>query len=430
MLRTKKSNTLYLSNTSRSLTQQLLLSSKVMRFFNLLELTVLAIAVGTKQVSAQCNITAVIDVSSEIVEYSTVTGVGNVRALKKGSAKTPKTPKSSNGKKKGKADLTNFSTECGDAAEITLDVSNLFSTTFKMDKRKNSPKSGKDESTASAMSTSNNIFMSGEDEGGSAINLLRKPNGNIVGSVTDLVHNTVMQIGEDMNGDTVIDIIPTSEFPPEAEPDVHNAIKDKPGEKKKRLLFNIPDDHNVSRSLNTDKVIIDILVVWTNHAECRKATNSRGCTLNDNTRGKMNDLIALAIEESNLAFELSGVDIILELVHSYRGAFTEPETNAFSESLSKLKSSDEVNSKRVAFGADVVVMVIDDPQYCGMGKDKVIIIFLFGSMLFLISTLTPNTLFCISSSKGYLGPRKDLMFSVTSWNCATGYYSFGHEIGE
>jgi hypothetical protein len=53
-----------------------------MRFFNLLELTVLAIAVGTKQVSAQCNITAVIDVPSETVEYSTVTGVGNVRALK------------------------------------------------------------------------------------------------------------------------------------------------------------------------------------------------------------------------------------------------------------------------------------------------------------------------------------------------------------
>ena len=69
-------------------------------------------------------------------------------------------------------------------------------------------------------------------------------------------------------------------------------------------------------------------------------------------------------------------------------------------------------------GADVVAMLIDDPQYCGLG---------------------------------YLGPRSDLMFSVTAWNCATGLYSkitpiflevilsvltdfniliaFGHEIG-
>ncbi|KAL7426297.1 hypothetical protein ACHAXH_000300, partial [Discostella pseudostelligera] len=29
----------------------------------------------------------------------------------------------------------------------------------------------------------------------------------------------------------------------------------------------------------------------------------------------------------------------------------------------------------------------------------------------------------------YAGPQSDLMFSVTAWNCATGYYSFGHAIG-
>ena len=29
---------------------------------------------------------------------------------------------------------------------------------------------------------------------------------------------------------------------------------------------------------------------------------------------------------------------------------------------------------------------------------------------------------------GYIGPQKNAMFSVAAWNCATGYYSFGHEI--
>ena len=28
-----------------------------------------------------------------------------------------------------------------------------------------------------------------------------------------------------------------------------------------------------------------------------------------------------------------------------------------------------------------------------------------------------------------MGPKKHLMFSVVNWSCATGYYTFGHEIG-
>jgi len=45
---------------------------------------------------------------------------------------------------------------------------------------------------------------------------------------------------------------------------------------------------------------------------------------------------------------------------------------------------------------DFVALIIHDSQYCGIA---------------------------------FLGPRVDLMYSVTAWNCATGYFSFGHEIG-
>ena len=44
----------------------------------------------------------------------------------------------------------------------------------------------------------------------------------------------------------------------------------------------------------------------------------------------------------------------------------------------------------------MVAMLIDDSQYCGIA---------------------------------YVGPSKDWMFSVTAWFCATGYYTFGHELG-
>merc|ERR1719203_1530301 len=56
---------------------------------------------------------------------------------------------------------------------------------------------------------------------------------------------------------------------------------------------------------------------------------------------------------------------------------------------------DDVHDKRTEHGADIVALLIDDSQYCGMA---------------------------------YLGPSIGSMFSVTSWSCATGYYSFGHEI--
>ena len=56
----------------------------------------------------------------------------------------------------------------------------------------------------------------------------------------------------------------------------------------------------------------------------------------------------------------------------------------------------EAHTLRSTYGADVVALIIDDAQYCGIA---------------------------------YLGPGIDLMFSVTAWNCATGYYTFGHEIG-
>lgn len=44
----------------------------------------------------------------------------------------------------------------------------------------------------------------------------------------------------------------------------------------------------------------------------------------------------------------------------------------------------------------MVALIIDDPKYCGIA---------------------------------YTSTNIDNMFSVTKWSCATGYYSFGHELG-
>jgi hypothetical protein len=153
------------------------------------------------------------------------------------------------------------------------------------------------------------------------------------------------------------------------------------------------------RDLQAQNTIIDVLVPWTAYAECRKSGLSRGCTRTATTEANMRALINLAVAETNTAYAESGVNVELNLIHAYYTTYIENRT--FSQALSDLRGTtdgfiDDVHVKRAEHGADVVAMIIDDSAYCGIA---------------------------------YMGPSKANMFSVTYWSCATGYYSFGHEIG-
>ncbi len=149
-------------------------------------------------------------------------------------------------------------------------------------------------------------------------------------------------------------------------------------------------------------VTIDVMVVWTKNAECKKSGLAAECSLSSMTEHNMRGLIDLAIAETNTAFTLSGVTSQLRLVYAYREPnYKEDVSNAFGSALSSIRSNtdgvlDEVHTIRNTYGADIVAMIIDSPEHCGMA---------------------------------YSGPESNLMFSVTAWNCATGFYSFGHAIG-
>lgn len=141
---------------------------------------------------------------------------------------------------------------------------------------------------------------------------------------------------------------------------------------------------------------IDILVVWTANAECRHSGYARGCTHTATTEQNVRLLINLAISETNVAFNESGVFIKLNLVSANRVNYSETSTSAFNNALNDITNGkiDNVHGDRTKYGADMVAMIIDDPQYCGMA---------------------------------WLGPNKDYMYSVSGYSCATGYFSFGHE---
>ena len=139
--------------------------------------------------------------------------------------------------------------------------------------------------------------------------------------------------------------------------------------------------------------IIDVMVVYTAAAR-QGAGGANG----------MSSLINLAVQETNDAYNNSDVNQRLNLAHKYEVNYN--ETGNFSTELSRLRAKndghmDDVHQERDTYAADCVAMIVNGNQYCGIA--------------YLMSNL----------SAGF----ESNAFSVTARTCATGYYSFGHELG-
>ena len=132
--------------------------------------------------------------------------------------------------------------------------------------------------------------------------------------------------------------------------------------------------------------VIDVLVVYTASA----ATQS----------GNIASLIDLAETETNNGYASSGVNLTVNVVHTAQVSYSE---NSNSErDLTRLAATndgymDNVHSLRDTYGADMVVLVSDVNGYCGQA----------------------DAIYANSSSA----------FAIVDYDCATGYYSFGHELG-
>jgi hypothetical protein len=141
-----------------------------------------------------------------------------------------------------------------------------------------------------------------------------------------------------------------------------------------------------------DGSIIDVMVVYTPAA--RAAAGGTAA---------MNSLIALAFTETNTGYANSGAIQRINLVHSSEVNYTEA---GFSTDLSRLRTTndgymDEIHNLRDAYSADMVSLFIRDGAYCGMA--------------YLMTGVS-------NSFAAYA-------FSAVNYSCATGYYSFAHELG-
>ena len=113
----------------------------------------------------------------------------------------------------------------------------------------------------------------------------------------------------------------------------------------------------------------------------------------------INGLLTLAVAETNQGYASSGVQIDIELAAAALTTYTEA---SFSTDLSRYRNTsdghmDEIHATRNTVAADVALLVIDDASACGLASS--------------------------------IGSTAATAFAAVHYDCATGYYSFAHEIG-
>lgn len=116
--------------------------------------------------------------------------------------------------------------------------------------------------------------------------------------------------------------------------------------------------------------------------------------------GDISGLIDLAVAETNQGYANSGVGISLVLAAKAQTSYS--ESGSFSTDLARYRTPgdgfmDEIHTTRNSTAADVAVLVINNSSSCGLASG--------------------------------IGSTATTAFANVHWDCATGYYSFGHEIG-
>jgi hypothetical protein len=119
-----------------------------------------------------------------------------------------------------------------------------------------------------------------------------------------------------------------------------------------------------------------------------------------NSVSNIRNTVLLAIDETNQSFSNSGMNYEVELVYTAETNYTEVDIDTDMDrfAINGDGYMDEVHSLRDKYSADVCVLLNNDSQWCGVADA-------IGA--------TSSTAFCV----------------VKAYSCATGYYSFGHEIG-
>jgi hypothetical protein len=200
--------------------------------------------------------------------------------------------------------------------------------------------------------------------------------GNVTGTIQagrDLYH--VEPVGKGVHAIIEID---TSKFPPE-EPKTfkeRETLRPLDLEAAKRKLGRSATD------LHDSPVSISVIVAYTQSAK--------------DSVTDIDATIQLAVSEANQAYTNSGINIQLNLTGTFLFNYTE-SGKTFDTILADFASNADVNTRRNQASADLAALIINQPDYCGLAD-----------------AILANL--CNA-------------FAIVHYSCATGYYSFAHELG-
>jgi hypothetical protein len=195
--------------------------------------------------------------------------------------------------------------------------------------------------------------------------------GNITGTIQD--QGTLYRIEPVGNGVHALIKVDQSRMPPEHPPSYI--------EKERRGDIQVPP--TVQDANRADGPVgIDVLVAYTTAAK--------------NAVTDINATVQLAVAEANQSYVNSGINIKLTLVDSFEVSYSETG-KTFDTILADLVANTTVQSRRNNSGADLVAMIINQTDFCGLAD----------AIMAQASTA----------------------YAVVHYDCATGYYSFAHELG-
>lgn len=204
--------------------------------------------------------------------------------------------------------------------------------------------------------------------------------GTISAILTD--YTTQYQLKKNFSGLYQFEEIDQSAFPNELEPIIPQSD----------TINQSSFDNEATTELDSG-AIIDLMVVYTDDSRL----NAGGTT-------NMVNLINLAVSETNNGYERSNIIQRMNLVHTAEVSYADDSSFNWNTALNNLTNNDgvidEVRLWRDTYGADLVVLIVNNVTYCGIGW-----------------LMTPTYTY---DSVG---------FSVVSRSCATGYYSLAHETG-
>ena len=174
----------------------------------------------------------------------------------------------------------------------------------------------------------------------------------------------------------IIILVAEDSYPPDHPPGYHELEK----------RASLPKEKIQSQDLKDDGSIITVLVAYTHIAKIQA--------------GNIEALIQLAIDETNQSYFQSQINCRLELVFTYQVDYLESGDMVLDRDYFCNNGDnymDEVHVYRDKYSADIAILISGSGEACGIAC-KIL-------------------------------ADESNAFAVVAQNCATGYYSFGHEIG-